>query len=178
MLAEPPFNILDTLERVDDAIDANADIADEILAHGLRAFGLGKDPQSQEKDWRGAANAEDLNKVHTTIIQFYRDWSAEGANERNACIKPVLKDLEERFTQNRGDIRILVPGAGLGRLVFELCQQGYTVEGNEISYHQLLASKQTAEHSLPPSQSRKALTDSRWSEGAILTPCFAQARGY
>jgi hypothetical protein len=33
-----------------------------------------------------------------------------------------------------------VPGAGLGRLVFELCAAGWSVEGNEISYHQLLAS--------------------------------------
>jgi len=33
-----------------------------------------------------------------------------------------------------------VPGAGLGRLVFDLVANGYTAEGNEISYHQLLAS--------------------------------------
>lgn len=35
---------------------------------------------------------------------------------------------------------VLVPGAGLGRLVFDLCHDGFNVEGNEISYHQLLAS--------------------------------------
>lgn len=37
-------------------------------------------------------------------------------------------------------LKVLVPGAGLGRLVFDLCLNGYEAEGNEISYHQLLAS--------------------------------------
>ena len=148
MLAEPPFSILENLDRVDDAIDANADIADEILTHGLPAFGLDKEPQCPERDWRGAASNEDMNKVRTTINQLYRDWSVDGANERDACYKPVLKDVEELFAgaQDRGDLNILVPGAGLGRLVFDLCQQGYSVEGNEISYHQLLASAWVLNH--------------------------------
>ena len=148
MLAQPPFNILENLEHVDDAIDANADIADEILASGLPAFGLEKDPQLPARDWRGAASPEDMNKVRTTINQLYRDWSAEGADERNACQEPVLKDMAELFahSNNKGDVKVLVPGAGLGRLVFELCRQGYTVEGNEISYHQLLASAWVLNH--------------------------------
>lgn len=37
-------------------------------------------------------------------------------------------------------LKVLVPGAGLGRLVFELCLNGFEAEGNEISYHQLIAS--------------------------------------
>lgn len=44
------------------------------------------------------------------------------------------------------DVRILIPGAGLGRLVFELCQKGFTVEGNEISYHQIMASSWIINH--------------------------------
>lgn len=35
---------------------------------------------------------------------------------------------------------MLVPGAGLGRLVFDLSLEGCDTEGNEISYHQLVAS--------------------------------------
>lgn len=148
-LAAAPFNILENLDRVDDGIDANADIAYEILAHGLPSFGLDQQPpSSSDRDWRGTASAEDMNKVRTTINQFYRDWSAEGAAERDACLKPVLNDLDKLFplTQLRGDVRILVPGAGLGRLIFELCRYGYTVEGNEISYHQLLASSWVLNH--------------------------------
>lgn len=45
-----------------------------------------------------------------------------------------------RSSAERAAYRILVPGAGLGRLVFDLCLAGFTVEGNEISYQQLMAS--------------------------------------
>lgn len=43
-------------------------------------------------------------------------------------------------------MRVLVPGAGLGRLVFELCCAGFDTEGNEISFHQLLASSYILNH--------------------------------
>ena len=47
-----------------------------------------------------------------------------------------------------------MPGAGLGRLVFDLCCQGYTVEGNEVSYHQLLASSFILNHTTRAGQYR------------------------
>ncbi|KAL8827501.1 MAG: hypothetical protein Q9191_003148, partial [Dirinaria sp. TL-2023a] len=148
MLSKPPFNILSTLESVDDAIDANGDIADQILKNGLPGFALAESPQSPDRDWRGTASAEDMGKARTTIKQFYRDWSAEGAAERRACNEPVLQDVHQLNADvvDKGKIKILVPGAGLGRLVFELCKSGYTVEGNEISYHQLVASSWVLNH--------------------------------
>lgn len=36
--------------------------------------------------------------------------------------------------------KVLIPGAGLGRLVFDLSLAGFETEGNEISYHALTAS--------------------------------------
>ena len=37
-------------------------------------------------------------------------------------------------------VKILVPGAGLGRLVFEFASMGYASQGNEFSYFMLIAS--------------------------------------
>lgn len=116
--------------------------------------------------WTGAAKPSDMDKARSTLRQFYRDWSAEGASERDASYGPVKRFLEEErdrlllqqqsspaasarvdsSSSNDNNIspapplKVLVPGAGLGRLVFDLCDMGYEVEGNEISYHQLLAS--------------------------------------
>ncbi|OJD13762.1 hypothetical protein AJ78_05812 [Emergomyces pasteurianus Ep9510] len=147
MLAKPPFSVLDNFNQVDDAIDANAEIAATILSFGLEAFRLpaNPDPNDSHRNWHDTATGSDISKAHTTIRQFYRDWSAEGLLEREACYKPVMTDLEELFG-SQPHIKVLVPGAGLGRLVFDLCSVGYCAEGNEISYHQLLASHWVLNH--------------------------------
>lgn len=88
-----------------------------------------------------------MGKANSTIRQFYRDWSAKGSPEREVCYGPVLEDLKEFFGERPpSDTSVLVPGAGLGRLVFDLCMAGYSAEGNEISYHQLLASSWVLNH--------------------------------
>jgi carnosine N-methyltransferase len=144
MLTEPPFSILDTLNTVDDALDQNADLADRIVHLGLTAFQLSDVPsQNPEVNWQGKAKPGDISKAHSTIRQFYRDWSREGfAREVEPILNVLVSDLQTNLplqsqsqTQN-----LLVPGAGLGRLLFELALRGYHVTGNEISYHQLLAS--------------------------------------
>ena len=38
------------------------------------------------------------------------------------------------------NIRILVPGAGLGRLAHEIARLGFTCQGNEWSFYMLCAS--------------------------------------
>ncbi|KAL8886499.1 MAG: hypothetical protein Q9192_006474, partial [Flavoplaca navasiana] len=94
LLSAPPFNFLKTLERVDDAIDANADIAAEILETGLESFGLQNGPPGLNPiNWHGEAKSSDLDKARSTIRQFYRDWSSEGATERRASYGPVLRDI-------------------------------------------------------------------------------------
>lgn len=87
-------------------------------------------------------NGEDVDKVRSTLKQIARDWSEEGAEERDACYGPILEELSRRFpdVDQRGDVRVLVPGSGLGRLPFEIVTRGFTCEGNEWSFHMLLTS--------------------------------------
>ncbi|RFU35748.1 hypothetical protein B7463_g602, partial [Scytalidium lignicola] len=155
LLAAPPFSYLDTLNAVDDAIDKNAELAHAILHCGLHSFGLpirpkGKNGEEKDpNDWRGTATSSDMEKARSTIRQFYRDWSEGGAAERNICYGPViqaLKDERARRPSSTPQLKVLVPGAGLGRLVFDLSSEGFDVEGNEISYHQLLASSYILNH--------------------------------
>ena len=82
--------------------------------------------------------------------QLYRDWSAEGAVERQACHDLVLRDLETEFSPllDKNATKVLVPGAGLGRLVLEICLRGFAVEGNEISFHQMIASNWILNHTI------------------------------
>ena len=133
---------------MDDAIDANANIASEILKSSLEAFGLDDDDATELMfNWKGVAKPSDMEKSHSTIRQLYRDWSGEGAMERHKSYEPVLSDLVNLFPlEVRGTTKALVPGSGLGRLVYEVCKLGYNVEGNEISYHQLMTSNWILNH--------------------------------
>jgi SAM-dependent methyltransferase len=95
------------------------------------------------QQWHGSSKPGDIDKARSTIRQFYRDWSAEGAREREASFGPVMRAITAEQAArgpSHPPLKVLVPGAGLGRLVFELCLSGYETEGNEISYHQLMAS--------------------------------------
>ena len=146
-LAAPPFNYLETLDRVDDAIESNAELARTIFKKGLEMFHVGVASETGDlklpPQWNGSAKPNDIDKARSTIRQFYRDWSAEGADERAASFGPIMRAIDAEKEARGPDhppLKVLVPGAGLGRLVFELCLRGCETEGNEISYHQLLAS--------------------------------------
>ena len=68
----------------------------------------------------------------------------KGEYERENCYKPIINQFIKMFPSNRNKnneiIKVLVPGAGLGRLVFELCKYGFSAQGNEFSYFMLIAS--------------------------------------
>jgi carnosine N-methyltransferase len=147
MLAAPPFNYLETLDKTDDAIESNAELARAIARFGLESFGQqSADPSkapTMPREWDGVAKHSDIDKARSTLRQFYRDWSEAGAAEREISYGPIMRAIDHeraRLGDGSGSLKILVPGAGLARLVFDLFCKGYNVEGNEISYHQLLAS--------------------------------------
>ncbi|KAM8720974.1 hypothetical protein ACLKA7_006935 [Drosophila subpalustris] len=82
-------------------------------------------------------------KAQSTLKLIARDWSAECAIEREQSYKPIIDSIEEYYKPSDyklNEIKILVPGAGLGRLTYELACRGYACEGNEFSYFMLIAS--------------------------------------
>ncbi|KAH8738822.1 hypothetical protein FG386_002277 [Cryptosporidium ryanae] len=84
-----------------------------------------------------------LSKAKATLRQFVRDWSEHGETERSESYDPILKALVKYLPLDIGNPRrqkVLVPGAGLGRLLFEVAKLGYSCQGNEISYAMLLGS--------------------------------------
>ncbi|KAJ1613247.1 hypothetical protein OIY81_1070 [Cryptosporidium canis] len=86
-----------------------------------------------------------LCKVRATLRQFVRDWSEQGRLERDESYGPMIQALKDYLpiaadSQPSNKIRVLIPGAGLGRLLFEVARLGYSCQGNEISYAMLLGS--------------------------------------
>eukprot|EP01065_Artemidia_motanka_P001860 TRINITY_DN10869_c0_g2_i1.p1 TRINITY_DN10869_c0_g2~~TRINITY_DN10869_c0_g2_i1.p1 ORF type:complete len:534 (+),score=95.84 TRINITY_DN10869_c0_g2_i1:56-1603(+) len=83
----------------------------------------------------------DLDKADATMKQFARDWSVEGAEERQATYQPIVEAMERFFPDRskRNDCHVCVPGTGLSRLAFELMAAGFATQGNEFSHHMLIA---------------------------------------
>ncbi|VDN37956.1 unnamed protein product [Gongylonema pulchrum] len=65
-----------------------------------------------------------------------------GESERESCYGEVIRILRERFPDKsmRHKVTVLVPGAGLARLAWELVADGFSVQGNEFSILMLLVS--------------------------------------
>ncbi|TPX30437.1 carnosine N-methyltransferase [Synchytrium microbalum] len=90
------------------------------------------------------SSESDMDKVRSTIRQFVRDWSDEGKAERDAVYTPMIQALCKAFehvpVSQRGAVSVLVPGAGLGRLAFDVAKEGFSCQGNEFSFYMLIAS--------------------------------------
>ncbi|KAG9202457.1 hypothetical protein G6514_004433 [Epicoccum nigrum] len=174
MLSKPPFSILESLNKLDDLIDRNAELAEAIFMAGFKGFiapTIDSEwvasivPEKHARDefriysivmdhLKIQTTQNDMDKARSCINQFYRDWSTAGSVEREQCFGPVLRALDEEYASRlqstpdleKSQLKVLVPGAGLGRSVFDICKAGYSVEGNEISYHELMASSLVLNH--------------------------------
>ncbi|XP_064595924.1 carnosine N-methyltransferase-like [Liolophura sinensis] len=137
---------MDHIDLVRTCIDHNYQVIKLITAQTSGMF-ENKDHgpvQSGENVIRGVPpTGFDMDKVKTTLKQFSRDWSDAGKAERSACYDPVIAEICQRFPVHKCDpstVYVLVPGAGLGRLAFELAKQGYCCQGNEWSLFMLFGS--------------------------------------
>ena len=88
----------------------------------------------------------DMDKTASVMRQVVREWTKEGAEERRQSFGLIIKDVERYFglqnptVETRKNINILVPGAGLGRLSYELAMRGFSTQGNEHSLFMLFPS--------------------------------------
>lgn len=67
--------------------------------------------------------------------------SIVGEPERR-CYKDVVSTLKKLYPEKekRVNVNVLIPGAGLARLAWELISEGFSVQGNEFSMLMLLTS--------------------------------------
>jgi len=106
----------------------------------------------------GPVSESNMSKVRSTLRQCVRDWSEQGARERATCYGLLASELDALYRdvplptvdsdgsrlpaagRTRCDVQVLTPGAGLGRLTWEIARLGFCSQGNEFSYFMLMAS--------------------------------------
>ncbi|KAG6810933.1 hypothetical protein H0H93_014665, partial [Arthromyces matolae] len=117
------------LSRLQVVTDINAVIAEGIAELAATEFGLSE----------AESGNEDIGRVRESLKHFVRDWSTEGAIEREKIFRPILDVLITVEEGERSRKRVLVPGSGLGRLAWEISQLGYDTTANELSFFMNLA---------------------------------------
>ena len=140
------------LDNISETFDINQELFDSIVSFttGMDSFdGSLTVPQKNsydenDVDLRIIPTDRDYENLRSTLRQLVREWSLEGSKERADCFSPILECICEYFPSDalcRDDLRVLVPGAGLGRLAWEISRLGFTVQGNEFSMYMLLTSQ-------------------------------------
>ncbi|KAK9246926.1 N2227-like protein-domain-containing protein [Lipomyces tetrasporus] len=138
----------DHLAAVDRAIEFNAEFLKLVARYGANEF---EAPQDL-REWEGATSFQ-LEQTRSSVKQIYRDWSAEGAAEREVCYGRVILELNNLYNrERRSEVRVLVPGAGLGRLAYDIACEGYVSQGNEFSFHMLILSNFLLNHTTSEKQ--------------------------
>ncbi|KAG7173744.1 carnosine N-methyltransferase-like [Homarus americanus] len=125
-------------------IEHNAEIINLIIKDVENMFeNVQHDPLKIDDAHGNSLLTSDIEKVQSTIRQIVRDWSPSGEQERDQCYGPIIQQIGILFPEDKvcaQDVNILVPGAGLGRLAYELARRGYACQGNEFSLFMLFAS--------------------------------------
>ncbi|XP_068092652.1 carnosine N-methyltransferase isoform X2 [Hyperolius riggenbachi] len=135
-------NFFSNMDRIRKCADHNQEILQMIVNDCTRMF-ENKDYDTNGHRKVSPASSFDMDKLKSTIKQFVRDWSEDGKAEREACYQPIIEEVLKSFPKDRCDVSevsVLVPGAGLGRLAWEIAKHGYACQGNEWSFFMLFSS--------------------------------------
>ena len=84
-----------------------------------------------------------VNKLRSTLKLFIKDWSIEGKKERDLIYNPSIDEIKKYFSDKTNinkNNTILIPGAGLCRLAFEIAKLGFEVDAIEVSYYMIICS--------------------------------------
>ena len=102
----------------DDRTDDNVPITNDSTSHPSRYL--------NELDMSNESSSYDSSMQ--IVAHIVRDWTVLGRHVRLSTYSWCQHQLQQSPAS-----KILVPGAGLGRLAVELAQDGHSVEANEIS---------------------------------------------
>jgi carnosine N-methyltransferase len=140
----------DRILRLKECCRNNQAFLNKIVADYQGLFEMQVLPNGQSVLRPERVRPQDIVKMRSTLRSFMREWSAEGKVERDQSFQPIMDEVEDYFVKqlgrqpfdkNTGErVSVLMPGCGLGRLVFDFALKGYRAQGNEFAYFCLLSS--------------------------------------
>ncbi|KAL3459012.1 N2227-like protein-domain-containing protein [Aspergillus heterothallicus] len=140
------------LNTIEHLFEDNDKIAADIVRHALAFYDVS---QTELDEFIKGVEKDKKTPDRTSVVQamkhFVRDWSEEGIIERVdsfPCILMHLGDME----RSEQPLRVLAPGAGAGRLGYEIdALGGFEVTLNEWSAYMNLVHRYATQVSAPNS---------------------------
>ncbi|CAO2654360.1 Nn.00g110930.m01.CDS01 [Neocucurbitaria sp. VM-36] len=126
-------------DKARKGIEVNTRFSDQIAQNAREHYQTGPREMGDEQD-------AELQVVNLAFSHLSRDWSTQGAKERQAVFPPVLHGLEQHFGGSGRGKKVLVPGSGMGRLASDIADLGYNVTANELDYSSILAYHMLTNH--------------------------------
>lgn len=120
------------LNTVEHLFETNEKLAKAIVHHGMSFYNISQAELDQfivESEKQGVS--PDKTSVSQSLKHFVRDWSSEGVREREQAFPCILRTMVNISTSMssqtatiQSPLRVLLPGAGLGRLAHEIASLG------------------------------------------------------
>ncbi|KAL8343485.1 hypothetical protein RB598_004704 [Gaeumannomyces tritici] len=162
------------LDEAEALIGRNEALCARVVAAALEYYGVEeRELHAHVRAAEKAGRTPDRTSVSQALKHYVRDWSVEGRSERDnafPCIHAVLREL---FPDRTGRlVRVLLPGAGLGRLGHEIAGLGgFEVTNNEWSAYMAVAYRFLEAHPAKESNSLHPFVDG-WSHHATTENMF------
>lgn len=115
------------LDEIEECIYENAMLCKSMVVYALEYYGIErKELDGHIAEAKKNNRQADKTSVSQALKHFVRDWSDEGTKEREdafPCILGILNKLK-KDGKGRESLKVLLPGAGLGRLGHEVIDMG------------------------------------------------------
>ncbi|OLN87252.1 Carnosine N-methyltransferase 2 [Colletotrichum chlorophyti] len=160
-------------EITEQLLDLNQELCDEIVDTALEFYGISREElASHSKAKDDAGQPADRVSTSQALKHFVRDWSTAGRGERDDAFPCILNTLQSLFPKRDQDVKVLLPGSGVGRLGHEVAALGgFEVTTNEWSMFMNLAYRFLEAHPSPGGKSVHPFVDS-WSHHATTADMF------
>ena len=130
------------VKRLQDAMAVNQTFLNEIYKKYLPDSSYYANYSQKELDDLAYNEYSTLN--YAVFMYISRDWTNERKKEREAHYSPIIESVQKYVPKNS---KILLPGAALLRLGYELAKLGYDIDANDYNFYNIILCDYLFNHS-------------------------------